>query len=173
MQGLGRLYDFSCSASPVDLTTAGTTGKRVSLRDCEGVAIVLFLGAAASGAEAVVGTIQQHTTASGGTSQTLSGADANIRVSTKLAAATALVGTETWGAVSNPSAGVVTVAGANATKEAIVVIEIDAVSLSDGFNYVSLNIADPGTVSRLAGVLYVQRDLKVQRKAANLRASLN
>lgn len=171
MQGLGRLYDFSAGATPVDLVTAGATGKRVSLRDCEGVAMVAFIGAAASGTEALTLTVKQHTASTAGTSATLSGADSSIRVHIKSRAG--LLGTEVWSAVSNPTSGVITVAGADRDKEQIIVVELDAVTLSDGYNYASLDASDPGIVSRLGAILYVQRDLKVQRKPSNLRASLN
>lgn len=169
MQGLGRLFDISTGVAPVDLATAGATGKRVSLRNASGVSIVAFVGAAASGTEALAFTIQQHTASSSGTSATLD--NSNIKYYTKYEAT--LDGDETWTAAASPTAGVVTIAAGDRDKEGIVVIEIDTTNLSDGYRYVSLNAADPGTVSRLGAVLYILRDLKVMRKPNNLVAPLS
>jgi len=165
---LGRLIDVSIGATPVDLTTAGFTGARVSMRNCSGVTFVGFLAAAASGTEAVLITIQQHTALTGGTSSTLT--SSNVRYYTKTRA-TALDGSETWSAVANPTAGVITIPGASGQSGVIVVIEIDDVTLSDGYAYVSVNAADPGTVSRLASFVALPRDLDVRRKPANLVAA--
>lgn len=169
MHGLGRLYDFSAGVTPVDLATAGATGKRVSLKHASGVAIVAFVGAAASGTEALAFTVQEHTLSASGTSQALT--NSNVRYYTKYEAT--LDGDESWSAAASPTAGVVTIAAGDRDKEGIVVIEVDAVNLSDGFSYVSLNAADPGTVSRLGAVLYVLRDLNVQRKPSNLPVPLS
>lgn len=169
MHGLGRLYDISCGVSPVDLATAGATGKRVSLRHASGVAIVAYVGAAASGTEPLAFTIQEHTAASSGTSQTLN--NSNVRYYTKYEAT--LDGDESWSAAASPSSGVVTIAAGDRDKEGIIVIEVDAVNLSDGFAYVSLNAADPGSVARLGAVLYILRDLNVQRKPSNLPIPLS
>lgn len=169
MHALGRLFDISTGVAPVSLDTAAQTGKRVALRDAGGVTIVAFVGAAGSGTEALAFTIQQHTAASSGTTATLD--NSNVKYYTKLA--TTLAGSEQWAAAASPSSGVVTIAGADSTKQGIVVIEVDAVNLSDGYGYVSLNAADPGTGVRLGAVLYILRDLKVQRKPSSLRAPLS
>lgn len=169
MQGLGRLFDISTGIAPVSFDAGAATGKRVSLRDAGGVTIVAFVGAAASGAESLAFTLKQHTASSGGTSATLD--NTNVKYYTKLA--TTLAGTETWAAAAAPSTGVVTIGTADAAKQGIVVIEVDTVNLSDGYRYISLDSADPGTGVRIGGVLYILRDLKVARKPSNLRAPLN
>jgi len=168
MDALGRLFDVTLGAAPVDLTTAGFTGARVSLRNSSGVSFIAILAAAASGTEAAVFTIQQHTAASGGTSATLT--SPNVRYYLK-SRATALDGSETWSAAANPTAGVITVPGASGQSGVIMVVEIDDVTLSDGYAYVSINAADPGTVSRLGAMVALPRDLDVRRKPANLVAA--
>lgn len=165
---LGRLFDVTVSAAPVDFTTAGATGARVSLRNASGVTFIAQLAAAASGTEAAVFTINQHTLASGGTTSTL--LSTNVRYYIK-ARATALDGSETWSAAANPTAGVITVAGASAQSGVILVVEIDDVTLSDTFAYVSLTAADPGTVSRLGAVIALPRDLDMRRRPSNLVAA--
>jgi hypothetical protein len=169
MHGLGRLYDISTGVAPVSLDAGASTGKRVSLRGASGCAIVVFLGAAGSGTEALALTLKQHTASTGGTTATLD--NSNVRYYTKLA--TTLAGTETWSTPASPTAGVVTVAGSDAAKQGILVIEVDTVNLSDGYRYVSLDAADPGTGVRLGAVLYILRDLKTMRKPAALAAPLS
>jgi hypothetical protein len=164
MEGLGRLFDIVAGVVPVDFATAGATGNRVNLKNAGGVTIVAFVGAAASGTEAQEFDVQEHSAASGGTSQDLNVVD---HFYTKYEAT--LDGDETWSlATQDPAASEVTIAGADRDKQGIVVIEIEASQLSDGFNWISLNVADPGTVARLGGVLYLLRDLAVQRAPANL-----
>jgi hypothetical protein len=168
MNGLGRLFDVSCGFSPVDLNTAGATGKRVSLRQCQGVSIVLYVGAAASGTEAEAFTLKEHTLSAAGTSQTFTG---TATYYTKYEAT--LDGDEVWSAPAAPTAGVITIAAADRDKEGIIVVEIDATALSDGFRYVSVDAADPGAVSRLGAALYLLRDLDNPRKPANLSIPLS
>lgn len=169
MHALGRLYDISTGVAPVSLDAGASTGKRCSLRGAGGVSIVAFLGAAGSGTEALAFTIKQHTASSGGTTATLD--NANVRYYTKLA--TTLAGSETWSTAASPTSGVVTVAGADAAKQGIVVIEVDTVNLSDGYRYISLDAADPGTGVRLGAVLYILRDLKTMRKPSAMAAPLS
>jgi hypothetical protein len=168
MNGLGRLFDFSCGVAPVDLVTAGATGKRVSLRQCQGITAVIYVGAAASGVEAEAFTLKEHTLSSSGTSQTFTG---TATYYTKYEAT--LDGDEVWSAPAAPTAGVITIAAADRDKEGIIAVEIDATALSDGFRYVSIDAADPGSVSRLGAILYVLRDLDTPRKPANLSVPLS
>jgi hypothetical protein len=163
MEGLGRLYDIVAGIAPVNLATAATTGNRVSLRNAGGVSIVAFVGAAASGTEALEFDVQQHTAASGGTTADLNVVD---HYYTKLEAT--LDGDETWTKTTQSAASEVPIIAGDRDKQGILVIEIDAAMLSDGYTHVSLTCTDPGTVERLGGVLYILRDLHVQRAPANL-----
>jgi hypothetical protein len=55
----------------------------------------------------------------------------------------------------------------------ILVIPVGAPKLSDGYAYVSLNVADVGGNAQLGSVLYFLSELQVQRKPANLVAPLS
>jgi hypothetical protein len=167
MEALGRLNDVVVGAVPVDLTTAGSTGKRVSLRNAGGVQIVQTLAAAASGTETVTFTLQQHTAGSGGTS-------ANLAVVDHFYIKVQAAGSETWQRVNQAASATISIADTTGTitgaaqKNLVVAIEVDAQALSDGYTHVSLNVADPGTVSRLGSTVYNLRDLHVMRAPANL-----
>lgn len=165
MEGLGRLFDVVAGAAPVDLTTAAVTGNRVSLRDAGGVTIVAFKDIGAAGEDPTF-TLKEHDAASGGTSQNLAVIDSFYQK----ADATDLSGDEKWTRTTQTAAATVT----DATwgeKELILVIEVDSTQLSDGFGWVSLDVSDPGaTAGQLGCVLYLLRDLAVQRTPANLAA---
>lgn len=181
MEALGTLYDLAFTAAPVDLTTAGFTGKRVAMANFEALDFVVQLGAAASGTEDVVLTPQQHIVET-------SGSPAGLKIRHfYVKSATALAGTETWTQVFNTSDGTdpdatgfsgtinstITLAGATyAAKQCLVVIPVEATRLTVGSRYVSLNAGDPGSVSRLGAVLSVGHGMHVRRAAANQKATL-
>lgn len=163
MEALGRLIDIVAGINVVDLGAAANTGNRVSLKRASGVTIVLFKEVGAAGEDPVL-TLKEHNAASGGTSQNLVAID-HYYQKTK---ATALLGNETWTKVTQTKAATVTLTGLG-DDYGIFVFEIDGAALSAGFKWVSLDIADVGaTGTQLGGVLYLLRDLAVQRAPANL-----
>lgn len=171
-RALGRLFDIGTAFAPVDLNTAGATGKRLAMSHATGVAFVAYLAAAGSGVEDVVFTVQQHTAYTGGTTSSL--ATASVASSTGITswwikAEATLDNDEGWTEVTQADGATVTVSGATYSLfQAIVVIQISSEQLGDGYTHVSVNAADPGSVARLAGGLYIVHDLDVQKKPANL-----
>lgn len=167
-EGLGRLFDLSAGIVPVDSQTAAMTGTRVSLRHCGGVTIVVFKAAGTANDDPVL-DLQQHTASSGGTS-----ADLDIIDHYYIKQEATLDGDETWTRVTQTAASEVTLNATSAETQMIVVIEVDARSLSDGYDYVSLDIADTGAAgAQLISCLYILRDLTAQRTPANLIAPLS
>lgn len=163
MEALGRLFDISAGVAPVDFSAGASTGLRVSLRNASHCTIVAYFGAAASGTEALQFDVQQHTAASGGTTSDLDVVD---HYYTKYEAT--LDGDETWTRVAQAKASEIDVVAGDRDKQGILVIEIDSAMLADGYTHISLNATDPGTVSRVGGVLYLLTDLAVQRAPQNL-----
>lgn len=165
-EGLGRLFDISIGAVPTDAVAGAITGKRVGLRHAGGVTIVVVATGASTDVTDV--DLQQHTAASGGVS-----ADLDIIDHYYVKSEATLDGDETWTRVEQAAASEITNAGA-ASEELLLVIEVDARSLGDGYDYVSLDIPDLGTNgTRHCTVLYLLRDLAVQRTPANLVAPLS
>lgn len=161
---LGRLFDLSAGVVPVDLQTA-QTGKRVHLKNCGGVTIVVFKAAGTAGDDPTV-DLQEHDAASSGTSR-----DLDVVTSYFLKAEATLDGDETWSRFTQSAASEIVDpggAGTSAEEQQILVIEVEATQLSDGYEWISLNVADTGTNAQLGAVLYILRDLNVQRKPANL-----
>ncbi|MBD9723450.1 hypothetical protein PV755_45395 [Streptomyces caniscabiei] len=167
-EALGRLFDISAGIVPVDSQTAAMTGKRVSLKNAGGCTIVVFKAAGTANDDPVL-DLQQHTAASGGTT-----ADLDIIDHYYIKQEATLDGDETWTRVTQSAASEVTLNSTSAETQMIVVIEVDARSLSDGYDYISLDIADTGSAgAQLISCLYLLRDLAVQRTPANLIAPLS
>lgn len=162
MEALGRLFDFSNGVAPIDLQTA-RTGKLVSLRNASGVAIVVFKGAGTAGDDQTY-TLKEHTGSADSTGQNLAVID-HWYVKEE----TTLDGDEVWVKKTQTAAATVTEAD-DAEVEQILVIEVDAASLSDGYSHVSLSNDGAGSNAQLGGILYVLHDLTVQRKPTNLAA---
>ncbi|OYP14072.1 hypothetical protein CFC35_05765 [Streptomyces sp. FBKL.4005] len=169
MEALGRLVDVCVGAAPVDLSTAAVTGKRVALKGSGGLTIVVVKGAGTAGDDPTF-TLKQHTANTGGTTSNLAVIDHYY-----LKSATTLAGTETWSKVTQTAAATIADpggAGTSAESQQIIVIEVDAAQLSDGYTHVSLDCADVGTNAQLGVILYLRRDLLVERAPAALAASL-
>lgn len=168
MLKLGYTVDAGPGWAPVDLTTAGATGLRVNFRNARSIIFVVDLAAAASGTEDVVLTLKEHTLSASGTTQNL----ATIKT-TWIKSATTLAGTESWVAQTQAAGATVTLAGATyAAKQVKAAIQVRADELDDGFGYVSLSVADPGTVSRLGVCNVLLTDLVERRDPANLSPTL-
>jgi hypothetical protein len=74
MRALGRLFDIGTGFVPVDLNTAGATGKRVSLTHATGATFVFNMAVAGAGTDSNVITFKQHTAYTSGTSNDLAAA---------------------------------------------------------------------------------------------------
>lgn len=171
-EGLGRIFDLSVGFIPVDMQTAANTGKRVSLHNCAGVTIVLFKAVGTAGDDPAL-TLKQHTASSSGTTANLAVIDHYYY---KSAVSAALAGTETWTRVAQTAAATITDPGGlgfSAESSMIVAIEVAGTSLSDGYKYVSLDVADVGGNAQLGGVLYIKHQLVAGRTPANLPAGLS
>jgi hypothetical protein len=170
-RGLGRLFDIGTDFVPVDLNTAGATGKRLALSNATGVTFVIAL-AASGGTEDIVITVKQHTASVSGTSNNL--ASATVTGSSGITAywvksEATLDNDESWVEVAQAEAATVTLAGTTyGALQVIAAIYVGADQLADGYGWVSLDIADPGSTARLGACLSIVHDLAAQRKPANL-----
>jgi hypothetical protein len=169
MTALGRLFDIGSAIVPVaDLAGQANTGHRINLKNAGGVAFVVFMNAPSAGTDTFVPDVQQHNAATAGTS-----ADLDTVTEWYIKHETTLDGDETWTRVTQAAASEVSLTGATYNTQLILVIEVSATSLLAGYNWVSLDIADPGTGgTRLGGAIAILYDLAVQRRPDNL-AQLN
>lgn len=162
MLGLGKDYDIGLALAPVDLSTAGATGKRISMFDCDGIDIVLVYGAGTDGDDPVP-SLQQHTAYTGGTSADLAVIDTIYRK-----AETLLDNDESWVKTTQTAAAIMTAVADDAQKQKIYVIHVPAASLTDGYTHISVNQADLSNNAQLACFLYLKVGLLSKRTPANL-----
>ncbi len=168
MEALGRLFDISCGFSPVDTQSGTNTGKRVSLKNCDGVTVVFYKAAGTANDDPVI-TLNEHTASSSGSSQVLATMTKHYQKQE-----TTLDGDETWTEVTQAAGSTITLNSTSAETEGIYVIDVNSSELSAGFDYISVDVADTGSAgAQLGCLLYVLHDLKVQRKPANLVAPLS
>ena len=168
-RALGRLFDVGCGISPVNLNTGANTGKRISMKNAKTCTFVIFAGVGTAASDLAV-DLQEATAYTGGTIQ-----DLDIITKYYIKDETALDNDESW--VETTQAATSEIAdvggtGVSAEHEQIVVIEVDADQMSDGYTHLSLNIPQPGA-TKLGCVLYFLTGLKVQRAPANLGNLLN
>lgn len=171
MQGLGRVYDIGFCSPVVDANTAGTTGKRTSFKNCRCITVVASVAIAGGGTDSEVYTLNQANASSGGTSSVLS---AITRYWVKQGASSTMANTEVWTEVTQAAGSTITLTGATyGPLQHILAFNVFAEQLSDGYSYISVDLADPGSGgSRLCSLIYIHSDLEVGRKPANLAALL-
>lgn len=160
VKGLGRLFDVGVGIVPIDLAAGANTGARVHMRNYGGIAICGYLNNGTA-AEAPTFVVQEHDANTGGTSQ-----DFDVVTKFYEKVDTAINGDEPWVEVTQ-TAGDITDADWDDANEVLFVAEIDAAALSDGFEWISVNVADPGT-AHIGCVFYVMYDLKEQRAPDSL-----
>jgi len=135
---------------PVDLQTGVNSGDRVSMKDYERCVFVLLTAIGTAGDDPVI-SAQQHTAAAGGTSADL----LFTRISHKIGA-TAVSAIEDFTLVEQTAAATYDsdpVAGAE--NQALFSVEVRAADLTDGFSFVSFNVADVGSNAMLGAALYI------------------
>ncbi len=167
MRALGNLIDISVGINNVaDLAAGANTGKRIHMRNYDTLGILFMKNAASAGTDDVIITVQEHNANTGGTSQNLAAITDWYRKSV----ASPLLGTETWTETTQAAGATLTLAGASfATHQQLVFFEIESGALSAGFEWLSVNIADPGAAGTiLGGVIYIPSGLKIQRNPSLL-----
>jgi hypothetical protein len=156
MKGLGRIFDIGTAVAPVDIAGGAQTGMRLHLRNYETVAVVFFKEAGAA-AEPTTLTLQEHNASSSGTSQNLAVIDEYY-----LKSEATLDNDEAWSRVTQTAAA--TVVPAASDTQQILVFEVEAASLSAGFEWISVSTGDTATAGQLGGILYLMHGLKIQRR---------
>lgn len=164
MRALGNVIDISTMINPVaDLAAGANTGKRIHMRNYDTVGFLLTKNAASAGTDTVTITLREHNANTGGVSQDL--AAISDWYSKSLAAA--LAGTEAW--VERTQAVGANLALTNvlvpAANQALVYFDVESGALSAGFEWLSVDIADPGSGGTiLGGVFAIMSGLKIQRR---------
>lgn len=165
--GLGRYFDIVPAIVPVNLNTAGNTGERVNMKDCSGVSIVVFASIGTAASDLAV-DVQEANAATGGTIR-----DLDVVTKYYIKDALSLTAATTWSEISQSATSEIADtggAGTSAEHSQIVVIDVRADQLSDGYKWLSVNIPQPGA-TKLGCAFYIRYGLKVMRKPQNLADS--
>lgn len=168
MDALGRVLDIGLAWAPVDTQTAAITGKRIYMGNAGHCTIVVTKAAGTANDDPVF-DLQQHTASVNGTT-----ADLDVTTYYYVKQEATLDNDESWSKVTQSAASETTGNSTSAESQAIYVFEVDAAQLSDGYAWISLDLADTGSAgAQLASALYILTDLKVQRTPANMPNLLN
>lgn len=162
---LGKEFNVGSVTVPTDAVAGAITGARVHLKD---YACCSFVVVSAAGSTDITDVdLQEHTASSGGTTQ-----DLDIITKYYYKSETTLDGDEQWTEGSQSAGSEITNVGA-ASEELLLVIEVRAEQLSDGFEWVSLNVPDLGTNgTRFIAIVPILTGLKAQRLPTLLPAPL-
>jgi len=165
MHALGRTVDIGTAFVPTDVVAGAVTGALIFMGDCEGVLFVCVHNGAST--DIIDFDLQESDAASGGTPRDLD----VITEYWKKDEAT-LDNDETWTRVTQTAASEITNAG-TASQQLLVAFHVESSQLSDGYEYIGVNVPDAGTnATMFAAGLYIKYGLKYQRKPANLLAPL-
>ncbi len=165
---LGRLIDIVSVIGVVDGSAGNVTGNRVRLNNADGIMFVHFFDAGSAGDDLSF-DLREHDASTGGTSQ-----DLDVITDGFIKTETTLDNDEQWTRITQAVGSEVLDPGGTGTtaeEENIWVVEVLADQLSDGFDWISMDLLDFGSAStKFGGVLGILFDLAVQRKPENLAA---
>jgi hypothetical protein len=163
-RALGHLFDVTGAIAPVALTAGANTGLRIRMNRATTCTFVVYCGAGTAGDDLVV-DLQEHNASTGGTSQDL---DIITEYFTK--SETVLDGDEQWTRRTQAAASETTDAtGTTAEEQNLLVVEVRHDQLSDGFEWVSLNIPDLGAAGTKNGAaIAILSGLRFQGKPERL-----
>lgn len=165
MEGLGHRYDIGVGTVPQDTVAGAVTGKRVHLKNASSISFVVITTGASTDILDV--DVQQHTAGTSGTT-----ADLDVVTRFYYKSATTLDNSQQWTKGTQAAASEITNVGA-ASEQLLLVIEVEATSLSDGYEWVSIDFPDQGTnATKYTACVYILHGLNVQRAPAQLAALL-
>lgn len=166
MKALGNLFDIVPAIVPLDLQTA-RDGDWVSLKNAQGVTIVVFKGAGTAGDDPAI-TIEQATAVAGTNGKVL---NAVVDYYTKQGT---LTGVGTWTKTSQTADELIQGDATSAESEGLYVVSIEADQLdaANGFDCVRVRIADTGTNAQLGCALYLLYGLRNKQAPENLPSAI-
>lgn len=166
MLPLGAGIDIVAGIIPLDLQTA-RTGDYVSLKNAEGVLVVIFKGAGTAGDDPDF-TLNQATSVAGGSAKALNA------IETVYKKQGTLTSVGVWTKETQTADEVYSADATSAESEAIYVFDVPAAKLDvdNGFDCISVDVADVGTNAQLGCVLYILYGLREQDKPENLASRI-
>lgn len=154
MKALGNLVDLVPAIVPLDLQTA-RDGDWVSLKNCEGVLVVVFKGAGTAGDDPAI-TIEQATDVAGTSAKVCNAITAYY---TKQGTLTSV---GTWTKTTQTADELLQGDGTSAENQGLYAFSVaaDQLDVANGFDCLRVRIADVGTNAQLGCALYVLYGLR-------------
>lgn len=165
-RALGALFDIAPVIAPADLCGGASTGKAVSLRNAEGCTFVVFCAAGTGVTDDLAVDVQQIADATG------VGKDLDIVTTYYTKSAATLSGDEVWvETTQTPATSEIAAIAGTQELDIILVVEVRADQMDDGYSSVSLNIPDLGAAdAKYGGVVAILWGLDYQRAPDHLPA---
>lgn len=155
-RGLGAIFNIGAVTVPTDAVAGAITGLRTHMKDCAAVSFVIVTTGGSTDITDL--DLQEANAATGGTAQ-----DLDIITKMYYRSEASLDGDEIWVEWTQAAGSEVTNIGA-ASEELLAVVEVRSDQLSDGFEWVSLNVPDLGTNgTRFVAVIPIMTGLAYQR----------
>jgi hypothetical protein len=163
-RALGRLFDITPVIMPADLVGGAKTGKRIHMKHGRTVTFVAVKSTDGGTTDDFALDVQEHTASTGGTST-----DLDIVTDYFTKSETALDGDEAWVRTTQTAASEIAAITGTAELELVLVVEVQASDLSDGYEWISVNTPDLGSTDVQIGVVIaIISDLAAGRKPENL-----
>jgi hypothetical protein len=163
-RALGRLFDFTAMQAPDDLVGGANTGLRVHMKHCTGITFFVYKATDGGTTDDFALDLQEHTASTGGTS-----ADLDIITDYFTKSETTLDGDETWVHTTQTAASEITAIAGTAELQMMLVVEVLASDLSDGYEWVSINTPDLGSTDvQNTSIVAIPWGLFAERKPENL-----
>jgi hypothetical protein len=163
---LGRVLDIGLGVPVSNLNAGASTGKNCSLQNCEGV--LVLVQKLASGTTDDLAIDLQEVNGASGTPR-----DLDIITDYWMKSETALDNDEAWVKTTQSAASEIGPIAGTAEVQCMLVFEVRADQLSDGYTHIAVNVPDLGSTDTGYGVVnYIPFGLKVQRSPENLPSLL-
>ena len=142
--------DIVAGIIPVDLTTAANPGDWVSMAKHKRLTVVVFTAIGTAGQDPVITINEATNNAEGGTQVLACLTDVWEKIG-----ATAIGAITNWTRTTQAAGSTYTNAAGAAEGEYLLVFDIFADQLSDGYDYIAVDVADVGANAQLGCMLYI------------------
>lgn len=169
MRPFGTIIDIVPLFVPVDMQTAANDSDWISLRNCEGIAVVVYKAVGTAGQDPVL-TFNQATDVAGTSSKVLAAvASHHYKQGTLITAPSS-----TWTRVTQTASQTLTLNDVSAETQGMYVVEIDAAQLdiANGFDCIQVSVADVGGNAQLGCAFGILYGIRFKATPANLVSSI-
>ena len=173
MSKLGSVFDIHPVITPVDLQTGANTGDWINMANAQHAVLVFHSTVGTAADDYTITLLQAQDNAATG-SKALNIPSGASTLAWKKQAATNLTGTSVWSDASGDVSTNTMTNATNAEQDSLVVIEIpgDILDADNGFQYVSITVADIGGNAQLGCAYMLLFGLRYPARPDGVRSPL-